>query len=547
MDRLNTSIKVVCLAALVLLGISLYGEAGSGLSADVSVRVRRKSHGGRTYVNDEVRAKLYFDGLNRWRFDAITWPDHTRINDYFVGDWTRHVLFKRLSPPPTRDVLYHELDVSAATRTSPEAFGLDIWTPDNAEPSCASNDSTCEELRTEKINGKDCRVWRIVKSDVRQRIKSTRTLWFAHDIRALVKIDELEEWSGTEHVHITLVLNNIHHGVQSTSLFELPDAPSSKSIRSAANPAGESSDGQDAYSFRSQSDEILVDVSVRDSKGRLVTGLERDDFRVLADGQERPIAGFWFDEVPLAIALVVDVSGSMRDAISGVRKTAVSVLSRLKPQDEVALFALHQSVDILSDLTRDRTSLSASLKNLAVTDDHSILQWVPRHELGDGTDIVNALFAATLYLKNRAPTMRRIIILISDNQAVSWTVTRNNVRKDENDLIETALLCETAIYSLRIKADLPHGPEISMDKVTEVTGGEMVTSSNAPKMLDEVVAALRKRYLLSFRPSQTQPDGRPHTIEVGLADRFGQRAKDYTVLHRKWYRTPQTDVVRQQP
>src|SRR5438132_3319262 len=63
-------------------------------------------------------------------------------------------------------------------------------------------------------------------------------------------------------------------------------------------------------------DLVPVDVTVTDSKGRLVRNLTKEDFKLFEDGVERPIASFNVEKVegtprPVAIVFAIDVSGSM--------------------------------------------------------------------------------------------------------------------------------------------------------------------------------------------------------------------------------------------
>src|ERR1039457_2940043 len=51
---------------------------------------------------------------------------------------------------------------------------------------------------------------------------------------------------------------------------------------------------------------VLVEVTVRDHKGRIASDLKPEDFRVFEDGVEQKIISFSRDDWPLAVALVVD-------------------------------------------------------------------------------------------------------------------------------------------------------------------------------------------------------------------------------------------------
>ena len=63
-------------------------------------------------------------------------------------------------------------------------------------------------------------------------------------------------------------------------------------------------------------DLVPVDVTVTDTKGRLVRNLKKEDFKLFEDGVERPIASFNVEKIegsprPLAIVFAIDLSGSM--------------------------------------------------------------------------------------------------------------------------------------------------------------------------------------------------------------------------------------------
>jgi Ca-activated chloride channel family protein len=61
----------------------------------------------------------------------------------------------------------------------------------------------------------------------------------------------------------------------------------------------------------------LVPVSVTDPSGRNVTGLQRENFRLLDNKQPRDIASFSREDQPVTVGLVFDCSRSMLDKIHG--------------------------------------------------------------------------------------------------------------------------------------------------------------------------------------------------------------------------------------
>jgi Ca-activated chloride channel family protein len=512
-------------------------------SFSATVSVSKETYGlVRPYAAEvsETRAKLYFDGKQRWRFDSVevrdgwwrfatsspvgaqpvfsSWliPGNT---DFFLRDDREQRLFRFLVAP-TASVFYHEYDVRMDSLSIPEAYGLDTWAVyDRTNPCSTAPAMTCEKIAPETIDGRACDKWLLKRTAEAERTDMSRTVWIDRESGIVLLTELVEEHRDVKNRKIRrhrvrLKLYEIEVGPQASRLFQL--------VSSSGRRLGPTAP-QAPYAFRTQAQEVLVDAVVHDKSGRSMSNLSRTDFRVFDDGIERPIVHFSQGELPISVALVVDRSPSMASLIGEMKKTATEVLSRLKSQDKVALFAFDINVEELVDLTSDRNRITDGLRRVNVN--------------GNSTDILNALFAAVRYLKQAAPDARRVVVVVSDNFAAPFTINRDGVRLDQRDLIDTALDCETVIYSLRIpNVETVRLPLINMERIAEETGGEMMTGTGGHKMLEEVVLGLRQRYTLSFRPSRRDPDGRLHTIGLRLIDRYGIPDQDYWVRYRRAYR-----------
>src|SRR5262245_65103127 len=56
--------------------------------------------------------------------------------------------------------------------------------------------------------------------------------------------------------------------------------------------------------------EVLLPVTVRDSTGKFIDGLTRNDFRVFEDGTPQPLSDISLRQVPVDVVLMVDASSS---------------------------------------------------------------------------------------------------------------------------------------------------------------------------------------------------------------------------------------------
>jgi len=85
---------------------------------------------------------------------------------------------------------------------------------------------------------------------------------------------------------------------------------------------------------------VLLPASVEDRRGRIVTGLKAGDFSLTDENVPQQIKYFSVEsDEPVAIAFVLDVSGSMRQSgkIESAKEAIRFFVDQLRPQDRFAL------------------------------------------------------------------------------------------------------------------------------------------------------------------------------------------------------------------
>ena len=98
-----------------------------------------------------------------------------------------------------------------------------------------------------------------------------------------------------------------------TPLFRLVIATCVIGGMSITSPRAQEGSSQPQQTFRSAVDVVTIQASVRDTRGRVVSGLASTDFEVRDNGQVRPILSLRSDrQSPLSLAILVDMSGSMQ-------------------------------------------------------------------------------------------------------------------------------------------------------------------------------------------------------------------------------------------
>src|SRR5689334_6478296 len=166
--------------------------------------------------------------------------------------------------------------------------------------------------------------------------------------------------------------------------------------------------GQDT--LRVNVDLVNVLFTVTDKRGKFITSLEEKNFRVFENDRREAITNFSKEtNLPLAVALLIDTSGSVRDKLAFERDAASeffhSTLRREK--DKALLIGFDSGVDLLQDFTDDADLLAKSGNNL---------------RSGGGTSLFDAMFLATTQ-KLAGQSGRKVLILITDGDDNSSRLT----------------------------------------------------------------------------------------------------------------------------
>ena len=121
-----------------------------------------------------------------------------------------------------------------------------------------------------------------------------------------------------------------------------PDRPNSPPQQPAATPG---------RTIQLNVELALVNVTVTDPYNRLVTGLEKDNFRAFEDGVEQEVVHFSSEDVPISIGVIFDMSGSMSNKLDKARQAAVQFLRTASPQDEFFLVSFNDRAEMTSPFT----------------------------------------------------------------------------------------------------------------------------------------------------------------------------------------------------
>ena len=283
---------------------------------------------------------------------------------------------------------------------------------------------------------------------------------------------------------------------------------------------------QDAGVVRVDVNLVLVDATVKTKAGQIMGDLKKENFELREDGVAQKLEVFSRDELPLNVALVLDLSDSIGPFLGPLREAANTALASLKPEDEVALFTFSTEAELRVPFTKDKSEIA---------------QQINAFKVGGATNINDGIFVAAKYLLNAPPKGRRVIILISDD------VGTDAGGQGTRDIVTELIASDAVLYNLKIPGYNPPATLfyagmipglVNIRKVMEQTGGEIFNVQDVAH-LDAVFRALieriKTRYTLGYYTQATGAEGKPHKLDLRLASSFGKKGHDYVVLAKSGY------------
>jgi len=262
---------------------------------------------------------------------------------------------------------------------------------------------------------------------------------------------------------------------------------------------------------------VNVFVNVTDRNGAIVGGLTRDDFAVTEDGKPQTIAVFERQsEVPLAITLAIDTSGSvkkdMSDEAGAARRFAHAIL---RPQDQMSVLQFATTVRVLAPFSNKISQVDRGLSELRS-------DWA--------TALYDAICDGSQALGKKQG--RKVLVVISDGDDTVQDATYAQA-------LGAALRNEVMIFSLidvpiAASAGRDTGGEHALITLSEQTGGKYyyVGAGGLDAVFNKVSDDLRTEYLIGYYPQRQAPGVDFHRIRVTIP----RAAQDeFNIRHRVGY------------
>lgn len=163
---------------------------------------------------------------------------------------------------------------------------------------------------------------------------------------------------------------------------------------------------------------VTIPVKISDRRGRLISGLKKENFKIFENNVEQEIAYFSNEEQPFTVALVLDMSYSSKFKIADIQSAASAFITQLRPHDKVMVVSFDEEVHVLCEPTNDRQTLLAAIRSTQISTGTSLYEAV---------DLV-------INEKLKKISGRKAIVLFTDG--VDTTSHRANDSDNRSDAME---------------------------------------------------------------------------------------------------------------
>jgi Ca-activated chloride channel homolog len=250
-------------------------------------------------------------------------------------------------------------------------------------------------------------------------------------------------------------------------------------------------------SFSARSDLVVFSATAVDGKGRPVTDLRREDFRVLEEGKPQPIVHFHGGRgLPARILLLIDASGSMGEErkVANARWAAARFLEELSPEDQVAVAGFDSRYWGVVAFTTDREAVRKGMETITPF---------------GSTALHDALDQAARDIASHGEGRRAVVVLTDGVDTSS--------QKTADEVIARSRALDVPIYSVSVVSPLddPGSPSFVGGKETaeaaaatqtlaryaELSGGSSFRVSNAAALrlaTDRIAGELKHQYRLGW-------------------------------------------------
>jgi Ca-activated chloride channel homolog len=271
----------------------------------------------------------------------------------------------------------------------------------------------------------------------------------------------------------------------------------STSSQPATTPPQGTDDPGDTFVFKKQVREVILHATVFDGLRNPVPSLDQAAFSISVAGSPQTITSFRRQDVPVAMGIVIDNSGSMRDKRDEVNRAVLSLIRASNPDDEVFVVNFSQNYYLDQDFTSDVNLLETALHQVSSA---------------GSTALYDAIVASAVHLSNNPRLDKRVLLVITDGED---NMSEETLEEASRRLQESH---GVTLYAVGLTGgDLRDSGRSSLRHLADVTGGVAYFPNSIEQVggiTGTIAHDIRSQYLIAFKPQDQTVKPDPNSIHV---------------------------------
>jgi Ca-activated chloride channel homolog len=278
-----------------------------------------------------------------------------------------------------------------------------------------------------------------------------------------------------------------------------PDQQNSASptLQTSSPQDSTSGDEQGVFVFRKQVEEVVLHATVVDERLRLATHLDRDAFTVFEDGHPQTITSFHREDVPVAVGILIDNSGSMRDKRQEVNRAVLNLVRAGNPADQVFIVNFSQNPYLDQDFTSDISLLERALG---------------RTSQQGSTALYDAVVASATHLENNQQLEKKLLLVITDGED---NMSRETLQDAIRHLQQRNGPVLYAVGLMGLEGQ-KQGRE-ALERLANATGGTAFfpqSLEQVGEITESLAYDIRRQYTITYKPQNENTTAQYHPIVV---------------------------------
>ena len=288
--------------------------------------------------------------------------------------------------------------------------------------------------------------------------------------------------------------------------------------------------------IRVESNIVVLTVTVKDERGKLVSGLLKEDFHVFDDEVEQNILSFTDESLPLSLLILVDDDMKWKEGMQVVGSVP-SIIGDIADQDEAMVCRFDMLFYPGDEFTSDSIKLMTALKSAQsgarpsspsipqplITDTDSTTGppsvSAPTHAGSRPSKALDdALYSSAQLLQQRPGDRRRIILVLTDG------LNEPKLNHRSHEAVRDLLLQgNISVYALVSSSGKSKRKFFNLTDFSSKTGGGVFYAISTYTMeltLTRMTEQARHDYTLVYAPTSNDHSGKFHTLRVTAGPRY---------------------------